>query len=58
MNDQHDAVTAPLCRLDAAWLRDALVAGIHQVIARRDYINRINVFPVADADTDFKSCEI
>ena len=37
--------------IDAAWLRDALVAGIHRVIEQRDFINRINVFPVADADT-------
>ena len=37
--------------VDAAWLRDALVVGIHRVIGKRDHINRINVFPVADADT-------
>ncbi|MDJ0655729.1 MAG: DegV family protein [Xanthomonadales bacterium] len=40
-----------LLSIDGAWLRDALVAGIHHVIARRDYINRINVFPVPDGDT-------
>ena len=33
------------------WFRDALTAGIHRVIHKRDYINKINVFPVADADT-------
>ena len=38
-------------RRDAAWLRDALRAGIHRVIADRDHINRINVFPVPDGDT-------
>jgi DegV family protein with EDD domain len=32
-------------------LRRALIAGIQRVIARRDEINRINVFPVADGDT-------
>jgi DegV family protein with EDD domain len=32
-------------------LRRALIAGIRRVIARRDEINRINVFPVADGDT-------
>jgi hypothetical protein len=32
-------------------LRRALIAGIQRVIARRDEINRINVWPVADNDT-------
>jgi len=32
-------------------LRRALIAGILRVVARRDEINRINVFPVADGDT-------
>lgn len=32
-------------------LRRALIAGIQRVIARRDEINRINVFPVPDGDT-------
>jgi DegV family protein with EDD domain len=32
-------------------LRRALLAGIQRVIARRDEINRINVFPVPDGDT-------
>ena len=32
-------------------LRRALAAGIQRVIARRDEINRINVFPVPDGDT-------
>ncbi len=31
-------------------LREALVAGIQRVLARRDEINRINVFPIADHD--------
>lgn len=38
------AVTAP-------FLRRALVAGARRVIADRDLLNRINVFPVADGDT-------
>ncbi len=32
-------------------LKNALIAGIRRVISRRDEINRINVFPVADGDT-------
>jgi dihydroxyacetone kinase-like predicted kinase len=38
------AVTAPA-------LRRALIAGARRVIAARDDLNRINVFPVADGDT-------
>ena len=38
-------------RLSGYGLRRALVAGIQRVIARRDEINRINVFPVPDGDT-------
>lgn len=38
-------------QIDGAWLRCALIAGIHRLISRRDHINRINVFPVADSDT-------
>ncbi len=29
----------------------ALISGIHRVIAQQAYLNRINVFPVADSDT-------
>jgi DegV family protein with EDD domain len=32
-------------------LRRALIAGIQRVVAQREEINRINVFPVADGDT-------
>ncbi len=32
-------------------LRRALIAGIQRVLAQRDELNRINVFPVADGDT-------
>lgn len=38
-------------RLSGYGLRRALAAGIQRVIARRDEINRINVFPVPDGDT-------
>jgi hypothetical protein len=38
-------------RLSGYGLRRALIAGIQRVIARRDEINRINVFPVPDGDT-------
>lgn len=37
--------------LGAATLRRALIAGARRVIASRDGLNRINVFPVADGDT-------
>ena len=37
--------------LDGAALADALTSGIHQVIAAQEFLNRINVFPVADGDT-------
>ncbi|MDX1570999.1 MAG: DegV family protein [Xanthomonadales bacterium] len=37
--------------IDARWLREALLVGVHRVTQKRDYINKINVFPVADADT-------
>lgn len=35
----------------AAALRQALIAGARRVIARRDQLNHINVFPVPDGDT-------
>jgi len=37
--------------LTAATLRRAFIAGARRVIAERDALNRINVFPVADGDT-------
>ena len=37
--------------LTAPALRRALTAGAHRVIASRDLLNKINVFPVADGDT-------
>jgi DegV family protein with EDD domain len=37
--------------MDGAALANALVSGIHQVIGEQEYLNRINVFPVADGDT-------
>ena len=43
--------TATLDVVDVQRLREALIAGIHRVIARRDFINKINVFPVPDSDT-------
>ena len=36
---------------DARVLKHALMAGIGRVIAERDVLNRINVFPVPDGDT-------
>ncbi len=40
-----------ITHLDAARFQDALLAGIANVLKRRDYINKINVFPVPDGDT-------
>lgn len=37
--------------LDGDNLANALISGIHRVIDEQDYLNRINVFPVADGDT-------
>lgn len=45
----------PVCRdtvrIGAPALRRALVAGARRVLARRDTLDRINVFPVPDGDT-------
>ncbi|MEO5628888.1 MAG: DegV family protein [Thermomonas sp.] len=47
---QYESVcSAPA--VTAASLRRALIAGAHRVMASRDELNRINVFPVADGDT-------
>jgi len=37
--------------LDGDAFASALISGIHRVIGDQDYLNRINVFPVADGDT-------
>lgn len=37
--------------LDGEKLALALISGIHRVIEEQDFLNRINVFPVADGDT-------
>ena len=37
--------------LNGRRIHRALQAGIARVVARREYINRINVFPVPDGDT-------
>ena len=46
-----DAAFASPGPIRAAALRHALIAGARRVIARRDLLNRINVFPVPDGDT-------
>ena len=38
-------------RLDASALRDWAYAAVGDLITHTDEINRLNVFPVADADT-------
>ena len=43
--------TTKIAYLDGIRLHRALVAGIREVIARQDYLNKINVFPVPDRDT-------
>jgi len=40
-----------ISRLDGDTLSLALQSGIHSVIADQTYLNKINVFPVADGDT-------
>ena len=40
-----------ITRLSGARLKAALIAGCRRVLSRRDYLNRINVFPVPDGDT-------
>lgn len=42
---------ATLERLDGLRLADMLRAGIYRVFARKDHLNKINVFPVPDGDT-------
>ncbi len=37
--------------LNGIRLHRTIVAGIHSVISRQDYLNKINVFPVPDGDT-------
>ena len=46
-----DQPTAAIAYLDAPRLLRALSAGIGHVFQRREYLNRINVFPVPDGDT-------
>ena len=37
--------------IDGIRLHRALASGIHNVISRQEYLNKINVFPVPDSDT-------
>ncbi len=43
--------TTAVTQIDVQSLEQAMMAGIANVLSRRDYINSINVFPVADSDT-------
>ena len=45
------AQPTPAPAVTAAALRRAMIAGTRRVIAARDELNRINVFPVPDGDT-------
>jgi uncharacterized protein len=50
--DTHPTMPqTPVPALTAPALRRALIAGATRVIAARDGLNKINVFPVADGDT-------
>jgi len=53
MSEQQEKEIEPktMTRIDGIWLKSALNMGINRVVSRRDYINKINVFPVPDADT-------
>lgn len=51
MGDIMKAARAAIAYLDGPRLSRSLTAGIRHVFLRRDYINRINVFPVPDGDT-------
>ncbi len=44
-------MTEGVAYLDGPRLQRCLVAGLDRVIAEREYLNRINVFPVPDGDT-------
>ena len=43
--------TVAIAYLDGPRLARALSAGIRHLFRRRDYLNRINVFPVPDGDS-------
>lgn len=51
MNAQLDSARPLPRRISAPALRRALIAGARKVIAHRETLNRINVFPVPDGDT-------
>lgn len=51
MNAQLDPALPLPRRISAPALRRALIAGARKVIAHRETLNRINVFPVPDGDT-------
>jgi len=42
--------------LDGDAFAVALTSGIHRVLSEQEYLNRINVFPVADSDTGTNLC--
>lgn len=48
MSTPKDSITSVLTKES---LRDLIVAGAHRVIAHREHLDRINVFPVPDKDT-------
>ncbi|MFC2095212.1 DegV family protein [Candidatus Bipolaricaulota bacterium] len=52
MIDTMTASEAPDTRvLNKESLRESIIAGAHRVIAHREHLDRINVFPVPDRDT-------
>ncbi len=46
-----NAVALPALSLSGTELSAALRTGIHRLISREEFINKINVFPVPDGDT-------
>ncbi len=51
LGQRMNRIAGKINYLDGIRLHRALVAGIHKVISRQDYLNKINVFPVPDSDT-------
>ncbi len=50
-NTNDSGESSKISYLDGPRFHRALIAGIQQVLANQDYLNKINVFPVPDSDT-------
>ena len=49
--DNNNNNKKKITQLSQQILQKAIAAGIYNVIADQDYLNKINVFPVPDGDT-------